>query len=274
MRKLFVFVALVVFLTPTMGRTQFFGGIVYDPTNFHNAVLRYYQLRLQLAQLRSTYQQVVNQYNLAVQMARSIQNMPARYRAQFSNWRNLTTVPDVYQNTRSWVEGVNSGNLSTVQAGYSQTINQLERYNPGELAAMPSHERQRVLANYANVELADGVNTSSLAAIGTLRADAPEIQRQIANLESDSLSNNPQLNSQVAVLNKINAANVLTLRTLQDGNNLRLSQLEQQVLASQERRDAMTTAINADIYQRQNMVPEISSVTNGLGTSLANYRLP
>jgi hypothetical protein len=31
-----------------------FGGVVYDPTNFHNAVLRYYQLRLQLAQLQQT----------------------------------------------------------------------------------------------------------------------------------------------------------------------------------------------------------------------------
>ncbi|TAM79761.1 MAG: hypothetical protein EPN47_18375 [Acidobacteria bacterium] len=273
MKKLFVIVALLVFLTPTMGRAQFFGGIVYDPTNFHNAVLRYYQLRLQFDQLRSTYQNAVSQYNLAVQMARSIQNMPARYRAQFSNWRNLT-VPDAYQNTSGWVQGANSGNLSTVQAGYNQTTNQLERYNSDQLSSMPSDERQRVLANYANVELADGVNTNSLATIGTLRADSPEIQRQIENLQSDSLSNNPQLNSQVAVLNKINAANVLTLRTLQDANNLGLSQLEQQVLASQERRDAMTTAINSDIYQRQNMVPAVNSVTNGLGSSLANYRLP
>jgi hypothetical protein len=274
MKKAFVFVALLVLLSPTMGRAQFFGGIVYDPTNFHNAVLRYYQLRLQLDQLRSTYQNALSQYNLAVQMARSIQNMPGRYRAPFSNWLNLTTVPDTYQNTTGWVEGANSGNLSTVETGYSQTTNQLQRYNADQLAAMPSDERQRVLANYANVELADGVNTSSLATIGALRADSPEIQRQIGNLENDSLSNSPQLNSQVAVLNKINAANVLSLRTLQDANNLRLSQLEQQVLASQERRDAMTTAINADIYQHQNMIPEISHVTSGVGTSLANYRLP
>ena len=274
MKKLFVFVALLVFLSPTMGRAQFFGGIVYDPTNFHNAVLRYYQLSRQLAQLRSTYQNAVSQYNLAIQMARSIQNMPARYRARFSNWQNLTTVPDAYQNTSAWVEGANSGSLPTVETGYAHTTNQLERYNADELNSMPSDERQRVLANYATVELADGVNTSSLATIGTLRADSPEIQRQIGDLEQDSFSSNPQLNSQVAVLNKINAANVLSLRTLQDANNLRLSQLEQQVLASQQRRDAMTTAINADIYQRENMVPEISRVTNGVGTSLANYRLP
>ncbi len=274
MKKLFVFAALLVFLTPTLGRAQFGFGIVYDPTNFHNAVLRYYQLTRQLSQLRSTYENAVSQYNLAVQMARSIQNMPARYRAQFSNWHNLMTVPDVYQNTNGWVEGANSGNLSTVETGYTQATNRLQRYNTAQLNSMPADERQRVLANYANVELTDGVNTSSLATIGTLRADSPDIQRQIENLENDSLSNNPQLNSQVAVLNKINAANVLTLRTLQDANNLRLSQLEQQVLASQQKRDAMTSAINSDIYQRQNMVPAISDVTSGMGTTLANYRLP
>jgi len=66
----------------------------------------------------------------------------------------------------------------------------------------------------------------------------------------------------------------LTLRTLQDANNLRLAQLEQQVLNSKRVRDAMTSAINTDIYQRDNMVPQESRVTTGLGSSLANYRLP
>ncbi len=60
-----------------------FGGVVYDPTNYHNAVLRYFQLQQQLIQLRNSYAQLVAQYNLAVQMAKNIQNMPARYRASF-----------------------------------------------------------------------------------------------------------------------------------------------------------------------------------------------
>ena len=77
---------------------QFGFGIVYDPTNYANAVLRYGQLVQQLNQLRQTYTQIVQQYNLAVQMAKSIQNMPARYEAQFSQWRNVVA-PDAYGNT-------------------------------------------------------------------------------------------------------------------------------------------------------------------------------
>ena len=60
-----------------------FGGIVYDPTNYSNALLRYAQLQQQLIQLKNSYTQLVSQYNLAVQMAKNIQNMPARYRAVF-----------------------------------------------------------------------------------------------------------------------------------------------------------------------------------------------
>jgi len=273
MKKAVAIAALVLLMSPKLGRAQF-GGVVYDPTNFHNAVLRYYQLRLQLYQLQQTYRQVLNQYNLAARMARNIQNMPARYRASFSAWRPLTTVPDAYQNTGDWVSAANSGQLSAVLNGYKKAVDQLDRYSPDSLASMDPGERARTLASYATVELSDGANTSSLAIIGSLRANARAVQRQIANLEQDSFSNSPQLNSEVSVLNKINAANVLTLRTLQDANNLRLGELEQQVLNLKRVRDAMTSAINTDIYQRDNMVPELSRVTTGLGSSLANYRLP
>ena len=70
---------------------------------------------------------------------------------------------------------------------------------------------------------------TAMAAIGAIRDNAQTIQNQINNLEQDSLSNDPNLNTEISVLNKINAANVLTLRTLQDSNKLLLSLLEQNV---------------------------------------------
>ncbi|HEV2416334.1 MAG TPA: hypothetical protein VGX94_00870 [Terriglobia bacterium] len=274
MKRILPMVALALMLLPGTGRAQFFGGIVYDPTNFHNAVLRYYQLRMQFAQLQQTYQQVLNQYNLAVQMARSIKNMPARYKAYFSRWRNLSTVPDAYQNTRTWVNGVNTGSLPTMLAGYQKATTALQKYSPAEMAAMSPQELQRATAAYATVELADGANTNSMATIGNIRADSGAVQNQVANLENDSFSNNPSLNTEVGVLNKINASNVLMLRSVQDSNNLKLATLEQQVIQSKRERDATATAINTDIYQRNNMVREINQVTAGLGSTLQSYRLP
>src|SRR6202166_4804907 len=71
---------------------QFGSGIVYDPTNYHNALLRYYQLQQHLIQLQKSYAKITNQLNLAMQMATFIRNMPARYRAVFSQWRNVTSI--------------------------------------------------------------------------------------------------------------------------------------------------------------------------------------
>ena len=84
-----------------------FGGVVYDPTNYHNALLRYFQLQQHLVQLQKTYAQVVSAYNLALEMSRNLVNMPARYRAQFSGWRNVTAL-NRYGNTGGWVTGANS----------------------------------------------------------------------------------------------------------------------------------------------------------------------
>ena len=43
---------------------QFGFGIVYDPTNYANALLRYAELQQQLVQLKNSYTQLITQYNL------------------------------------------------------------------------------------------------------------------------------------------------------------------------------------------------------------------
>ena len=61
MKKRVLAVFLVLGLCVGTASAQFFGGIVYDPTNYANAVLRYNQLVQQLAQLQRTYTQILNQ---------------------------------------------------------------------------------------------------------------------------------------------------------------------------------------------------------------------
>ena len=212
MKRKALAVLLVMGLCVGTASAQFGFGIVYDPTNYTNAVLRYSQLVQQLNQLRQTYTQIVQQYNLAVQMARNLQNMPARYQAQFSQWRNVVA-PNTYGNTGTWVNGMNTGLPNTVMA-----TTPLLQYNGQVLSGMTPDDLNRVKSQYASVELSDGANVTAMAAIGAIRDNAQTIQNQINNLEQDSLSSDPNLNTEVSVLNKINAANVLTLRTLQDSN--------------------------------------------------------
>ena len=250
-----------------------FGGIVYDPTNYQNALLRYFQLQQQLIQLKNSYAQLVAQYNLAVQMAKNIQNMPARYRAQFSQWRN-GAAQDTYGNTGTWVGGINSGQLQNVDTGYRQATTQLLQYNPEVLSGMNADELARVQSQYASVELSDGANTTAMATIGAIRSNAENVQAQISNLEQDSLSADPNLNTEISVLNKINAAGVLTLRTLQDSNKLLASLLEQQTILAKQQRETTTNGINADIQRRASLAGNLAQVTGTMTDSLQNFRMP
>src|SRR5215469_1515682 len=143
MKKKTFSVLLVLAICAGTASAQFgFGGIVYDPTNYHNALMRYFQLQQQLIQLRNSYAQLVAQYNLARQMAQFIQNMPARYRARFSQWRTVEAA-DIYGNTGAWVSGINSGQFPQVNAGYQQATTKLRQFSPVALEAMTPEELER-----------------------------------------------------------------------------------------------------------------------------------
>src|SRR5882724_1851649 len=274
MRKRVLTVLLVLALSVGTASAQFgFGGIVYDPTNYANAVLRYSQLVQQLAQLRQTYQQVLNQYNLTLQMSRNLQNMPARYRATFSQWRTFTA-NDLYGNTRGWVGAANGAGAQTVSPAYQQATIPLLTYSQADLNTINPTDARNLKSAYASLQLADGANVSALTTVGNVRANAQTVQQQIANLEQDSLSGDAGLNTEVAVLNKINASNVLTLRTLQDSNNLRVAALEQQVLHAKQQRDIDAANLNFAIQMRQQSTQNLAPFNSNLTQSLTSYRLP
>jgi hypothetical protein len=263
-------IALFVVCFSTAVASAQFGGVVFDPTNYANALLRYQQLVQQLAQLRQTYQQILNQYNLALAMSQNLRNMPERYHAQFSAWRNGQAL-DVYGNTGAWIAGINTG---AIDGGYQQATTPLNPYQPDYLASMDAQELARIQSQYASVELADGANTTAMASIGTIRDHAQNVEMQLGNLEDDSLAADPDLNTEVSVLNKVNAANVLTLRSVQDTNKLLASLLEIQTIAAKQQREITTNTINADITRRASFVQNIAGVTGTLADSLQNFRIP
>jgi hypothetical protein len=252
---------------------QLGSGIVYDPTNYQNALLRYYQLQQHLLQLQKSYEKITGQLNLALQMAQFVKNMPTRYRALFSQWRNVTSL-NTFGNTVSWINGINTGVLPNINTGYLKSTTQLSTYNPYELSGMDSTELGRVQSQYASVELADGANVNAMATIGAIRGSADSIQTQIGNLEQDSFSGDSDLNTEVSVLNKINAAGVLTLRTVQDSNKLLASLLEQQTILAKQQRDQTTNAINLDISRDASLASNVAQVTGTITSSLQSFRMP
>jgi hypothetical protein len=264
---------LVLGLTVGTATAQLGNGVVFDPTNYHNALLRYYQLQQHLLELQKSYAKITGQLNLALQMAQFVKNMPARYKALFSQWRKVTSL-NSFGNTVSWINGINTGVLPNINTGYLKSTTQLSPYSSYELSGMDPTELDRVQSQYASVELADGANINAMATIGGIRGSADDVQTQIGNLEDDSFSGDPSLNSEVSVLNKINASGVLTLRTLQDSNKLLASLLELETILAKQQRDQTTNAINTDIGRDASLAGNIAQVTGSLTSSIQNFRMP
>jgi len=268
-----ILILVALLLVPVSSEAQLGGGIVYDPTNYHNALLRYYQLQQHLVQLQKNVAKVTSHLNLALQMAQYVHNMPARYRAVFSQWRSFTS-GDLYGNTTRWVAAVNGAGPQSISPAYQQAIVPFLAYNQAVLSAINPADALHLKSVTASLQLTDGANVSALTTVGNVRANAQAVQRQIANLEQDSLSGDAALNSEVSVLNKINASNVLTLRTLQDANNLRVAALEQQVLQAKQQRDTDAANLNFVIQMRQQATQNLGPFNSNLTQSLSSYRLP
>ncbi len=137
MKRKILICLLVLGLGVGTATAQFGSGIVYDPTNYHNALLRYYQLQQQLVQLQKSYTKITTQLNLALQMAAFVQNMPARYRALFSQWRNVTSLQHFREYRVSWINGINSGLLPNHQHRLpARPQPHCLQYDPYELSGM------------------------------------------------------------------------------------------------------------------------------------------
>ena len=247
------------------------GDIVFDPSNFEEAVQQLLQLEQQYAQLVQTYQMVRNQYDEMLWMARQVPvNMAARYRALATPWRT-SDATNTYGTTGAWTTSVNTG--LGVSAGYSSATEGLGFYGAA-LGNIPGDQLGRVKTQYATVELTDGANLAALATLGQLRGNAPAVETAIRNLEDDSLSSDPAMNTEIAVLNKINAANLIAVRSTQDTNKLLAALAEEAIIDAKRKRDAEAQTINNHIRFMADGRAAIAAQAAGASEAMLAWRMP
>lgn len=250
---------------------QLFGGIVFDPENFANAVLRYEQLQLQLAQLINTYQQIRTQYLLLVQQSQRLPvNMVARYKSLASPWLPFMA-PNAYGTTAPWILTANTGPGAI--AAYARATQPLLAYG-GALGRLSAEEAARVRTRYDRLELADGTIAHGLEALGYLRGHHASMEATVRNLEDDTYALDAGRNTQIAVLNKINAVGVTQARLAKDTNNVLVSLLEQQLLEATERREAAADGINAHIAFLNEAPALLAQSTAQTTAALTSFRIP
>jgi hypothetical protein len=254
-----------------IAKAQFglFSMPVFDLTNYLNALNELAQLEQQLNQLVQTYDQLVLEYKQMKWMAQILPGLDT-YMYIAAPWQ-LSASANTYGSTGAWTSAVDSG--SSPIDGYNQAVDPLGVYGPA-FAEIPADQIERVKSNYASVELADAANIHSLAVLGSLRGKAAEAEQSIGSLESASLWEDPDFNTEIAVLNKINAADVMGLRTSQETNQLLVSLLEQTVTESKARRDAEAEAIDNDIAFRQNATAAGMSGVSGTTQAITSFSMP
>src|SRR5712692_741725 len=179
----------------------------YDPgkfeyLNYANALLRYAELEQQYAQLVTTYQQIRTQYLLLRQQAQAVPvDMNIRYRSIATPWLPFNAT-DAYGTTAGWILTANNGHDAA--AGYALATQTLGSYG-GAMAGLSADERARLQTRYDRTQLTDASITHGLEALGFLRGHQPSVEAVVESLEEDTYSSDPSFNTQIAVLNKLNA---------------------------------------------------------------------
>jgi Domain of unknown function (DUF4141) len=268
MKRLLVLLLVVAFAVAAPARAQW---VVFDPTNLAVALENLAELIEQYTQMVRTYQQIRAQYDHWVWMAQRLSPSAfARYRTLANTWRSLAA-GNTYNTVDGWLGAVNTG--SDALGGYRRATQRLHTYGAAA-GVMPADAWARAKARYGQVELLDASTAQGLETIGQMRLRAADALRATKALEDDALSASDDLNTMVAVLNKISAAGVLSIRTSQNANQLLVSLLESQLVEATRRRDAEVAAINAHIVFQQDAQRFASQFTGGTTSAILGFRLP
>ncbi|MGH9421852.1 MAG: hypothetical protein ACRD3J_17890, partial [Thermoanaerobaculia bacterium] len=139
---------------------------------------------------------------------------------------------------------------------------------------LSADEAQRVRTGYGTLELIDGLTVHSLEMLGYLRRHSTDVELSLRRLEDDSFSRDPSGNTQVAVLNKINAATVSSVRMSKDTNQILIALLETQLAETKRRREADAVAVNAHIAFETHTRDLFRQTSAGTTEALMNFRLP
>jgi hypothetical protein len=157
--------------------------------------------------------------------------------------------------------------------GYRRATQALQAYGAGA-GRMPTDAWDRAKTRFGQVELLDASSARGLETIGQIRSRSDDTLRATRALESDSLSSADDMNTLVAVLNKINAAGVLSIRTNQNANQLLVSLLETQLVDAARRRDAEVAAINGAVLFQQDGRRFANQFSGGTTAAIVGFRLP
>jgi hypothetical protein len=171
------------------------------------------------------------------------------------------------------LNALNIGNPTSAASAYGGASIQLQSYPSGRLSALDATTQAAVQNQYASSEIGQVNVTNLLSTLGTIRSDSQAFQQKLANLDSDTYSTDPDLQTEVGVLAKINTATLLQVHSQQDANQILAAAAQQQALDAKDKLDERNRLINQSIYFQQNFSNTMQNVNNGVSNSMRNISL-
>lgn len=196
-----------------------------------------------------SYRQLTQQYELLVSMGRRAAGM-ARYRTP--------VVPVVFHDPSRYVAGAPF--LRALNAGdfggelYDSVIRTTLRPEP-VLGLLTPEARQNFERAYATIDIADSTGELAGHQVGHVRGYTNAATAAIQTLETDTLGGPDDEHFETAILDRINAAQVLARRQDTSTNQLLSHLVEQWLVQTKRQRDTEAVAMNMRIgriqYYRQ-----------------------
>jgi len=245
---------------PVAAHAQFGSGIVFDPTQSGHAIVQIeheeQSISNQMQQIENgqqifsntvkiaatalqTYNQIVQQYNLYHEMMVAPQMLYGRFLSPQTDLMMTQQIANHYGNG-SGTSWVNSSNTGTAAASSIQLASL-----PPLTATIPTASigtfagQQQLAAQGATVDLGDSVAATELQTIGTIKTNQTARQADITALENATNTADPSQETEMAVLQRINRALLLQLRTMQDTNQINANAALQQMVMQKQQQDAM-----------------------------------
>lgn len=244
---------------------QFGSGIVFDPTQSTHAIEQIRQAQETYTTAVQTRDQIIEAYNLARQMANLPQRLYTQLTAPWTNWRNVSA-PNTYGNTTLWVNSSNTG-LGAVIA-YEKAVLNAPRY--ANLNNLDTRSQQIITSYGATADLSDGIAVSNLTTLGQIRANSEARWNDLQQLQSATFSADPTEHTEMATLQRINAATLMQLRAQEDANQIAAAAAMQQMILQKMQTDAMKQAFQDAATYGQDYRSTMQPLTSGFTDTLNN----
>jgi hypothetical protein len=214
---------------------------------------------------REQMQNVIDNYNLAKQMASSPSMLFSTFQSRSQQWVGVSPSANTYGNTSGWINAITNGGgapTATQQVSVSRT-SQIPSYDQ-----LDSQGQRTIAAQGASADLGDTANSTTIQTLGTIRANSQRREQDITNLEAMSHSADPAQHTEMATLQRINQALLIELRSQQEANQMLQAQAMQQMIGQKVQQDNLKSLFQTGSTYQQNY-NSIAPQTSSAGTQWA-----